>query len=64
MVSRRWICCALVAACTPGTPASRYERARVTDELALNFLGGNRAWKAGEQVSHFSVTMSCPQPED
>jgi hypothetical protein len=43
--------------------ASRYERARVTDELALNFLGGERTWKAGEQVSHFSVTMSCPRPK-
>jgi len=39
--------------------ARKAERARFTDELYLNHLGGRRSWKAGEEMSSFDVRMDC-----
>jgi len=39
--------------------AAKPDRARVTDELYLNYLEGERAWRAGDVISDFEVVMSC-----
>ncbi len=38
--------------------ARDYERSRVTDELSLNYLGGERSYRAGEEVSRYAVTLT------
>ncbi len=38
--------------------ATKADRARFTDELYLNFIGGKRAWKAGEVVSEYDATCT------
>jgi hypothetical protein len=39
--------------------AAKAERARFTDELYLNYLGGRRSWNPGEVISEFDVTVRC-----
>lgn len=39
--------------------ATRPHRARVTDGLWLNHLGGRRTWIAGQVISEFEATMAC-----
>jgi len=39
--------------------AKKPERARVTDELYLNYCGELKAWQADEVISEFEVTVSC-----
>lgn len=38
--------------------AKEAERARFTDELYLNYVGGKRPWKAGDVISEFEVTCT------
>ncbi len=40
--------------------AKKPERARVTDELYLNYLGEKRSWKADQVISEFDVLVQCP----
>ncbi|MBI5094157.1 MAG: hypothetical protein HZB26_17160 [Candidatus Hydrogenedentes bacterium] len=40
--------------------AKKAERARFTDELYLNYIGGKRTWKAGEEISTYEAVVRCP----
>ncbi len=40
--------------------AKKAERARFTDELYLNYIGGKRSWKADQVMSEFEVRVQCP----
>jgi hypothetical protein len=42
--------------------ATRPNRARVTDLLSLNQLGGERKWKVGDVISEFEATVACAEP--
>jgi hypothetical protein len=37
--------------------ARDYERSRVTDQLSLHYLGGRRAFRAGEEISRYAATL-------
>jgi hypothetical protein len=37
--------------------AKAAERARFTDELYLNYVGGRRAWKSGQVISNFEAKV-------
>jgi hypothetical protein len=39
--------------------ATEYQRSRVTDELSLNCIAGNRSWKAGQTISQWEATVHC-----
>ncbi len=39
--------------------ADRAERGRVTDQLILNHLPGNRSWTTGETLSDYQVVVRC-----
>jgi len=39
------------------------QRSRVTDTLFLNYLPGERAWKAGQVISEWEATLRCTQRE-
>ena len=39
--------------------AAQAERARATDRLYLNYVGGKRTWKAGQEISRYAVEMRC-----
>ncbi len=41
--------------------ADRAERGRVTDQLVLNYLTGNRTWSKGETLSDYQVILK-PEP--
>ncbi len=40
--------------------ALRAERGRLTDQLVLNHVAGNRNWRAGETISDYRVVISSP----
>jgi hypothetical protein len=42
--------------------ATRMARARATDELDLNYLGGEHTWHKGQVISEYEVTVRCPSP--
>lgn len=42
--------------------ADRAERGRVTDQLFLNHLPGNRPWAAGQTLSECQIFVRCPKP--
>ena len=42
--------------------AERAERGRVTDQLILNHLPGNRSWAAGETLSDYQAVVRCSKP--
>jgi hypothetical protein len=42
--------------------AARPDRARATDELYLNYLGGERSWRTGATVSEYEATVRCSLP--
>jgi hypothetical protein len=39
--------------------AKKPERARVTDEFYLNYIGGKRSWKAGQVISDVEALVQC-----
>ena len=43
--------------------ADRAERGRVTDQLVLNHLPGDRTWTAGETLSDYQVVVRCVKPK-
>jgi hypothetical protein len=43
--------------------AKGYDRGRMTDELCLNSIRGERQWRAGEVVSEYAVTVKCVEAE-
>jgi hypothetical protein len=44
--------------------ATQPERSRVTDELYLNSVVGERQWKAGDTISDWQATVRCKPREE
>lgn len=42
--------------------AAKLEKARATDELYLNYIEGERTWRAGQVISEFEATIDCRPP--
>jgi hypothetical protein len=43
--------------------AERAERGRVTDQLVLNHLPGERSWSAGSVISDYQVVVRCAESQ-
>jgi hypothetical protein len=42
--------------------ATKQQRGRATDEMYLNFLGGEHSWRKGQTISEFEAVVQCPKP--